>query len=362
MNSRLPRTRTAFAVILTVLVLGPTVVLFSRVWQDNSDQNDTTVREQQGVEYLTALSPLVNALIEDQSTAVHGGTNRPKSLDPAIARIAAVDARLGGPLKTTARWSDLRQRISQLPKATGSLLVVYQAHVEVTDLLLALYGVVQRNGQLRSDADNDLSRLQQAVAIEMPSAVIGSSRLGDTSFILRDSPAAAKPTVAVGFGKELLDVQQSVNALTDDLRAAVDDTASSTLSGSLVGTLDSFRQSIDMMSRGANPGGTPNLATMASAQGALQAALTALSSVTLNEMSRLLDARTASVRYRQQEAIAMGSIAAALVLAAALLAALPQRRRDEKPVSADYGEHLSDDQPQPSSAIPTRRERSGAVR
>ena len=159
MNSRRTRLRSALAVILTVLVLVPTAVLFSRVWSENSDLRAGTELEQQGVEYITALSPLVSALVEQQSSALQGVNEPPKSLAPALARVSAVDARLGDSLKTKARWTTLQQKIAKLPKTAGGPLPVFQAHVEVTDLVLALYSTIRRNSHLSRDPDNDLSNL-----------------------------------------------------------------------------------------------------------------------------------------------------------------------------------------------------------
>jgi hypothetical protein len=376
MNSRRTRLRSALAVILTVLVLVPTAVLFGRVWSENSDQRAGTELEQQGVEYLTALSPLVSALVEQQSAALQGVNDPPKSLDPAIARVAAVDARLGDSLKTKARWGSLRQKIAKLPKVAGTPLVVYQAHVEVTDLVLALYSTIRRNSHLNRDPDNDLSNLQQAVAIDMPTTVVRGSRMGDYAAILQAVTGKTRAAITVQFGEEVLAVQDSVDSLTDNLQAAVDDTNSSTLSGSLVSTLDSFRRGVESMARGANPGGAPNVATMAIAQSSLQTALNSLSSVTLKEMARLLDDRMSTLNYRRGEAVAMGLLAVLLVLAALIWPAV-SRRRDSTGLptpgettrdlvssrsSGGYGNNQYDQVPNYGEANPTRRERSGALR
>ncbi len=377
MNSRRTRLRSAIAVILTVLVLVPTAVLFGRVWSDNSDRRAATELEQQGVEYITALSPLVSALVEQQSSALQGVNEPPKSLAPAIARVAAVDARLGEPLKTKARWATLQTKIGKLPKVAGSPLLVYQAHVEVTDLVLALYSTVRRNSHLNRDPDNDLSNLQQAVAVDMPDTVIRGSRMGDYAAILQVVTGKTRSALAVQFGEEVLAVQDAVDSLTDNLQTAVDDTNSPTLSGSLVSTLDSFRRGVESMARGANLGGAPNVATMAIAQSSLQTALNTLSSVTLKEMARLLDDRMSTLNYRRGEAVTMGLLAVLLVLVAVIWPAV-SRRRNPAPAptppgettrdivssrsGGGYGNNQYDQVPNYGEANPTRRERSGALR
>jgi len=378
MNSRRTRLRSAIAVILTVLVLVPSAVLFGRVWQENSRQTTQTDLEKKGVEYIAALTPLVSALAEAQSSAIQGVAAPPDSLKSAVSKVAAADAKLGDDLKTRERWADLSAKIAKLPKASGGSLAVLQAHIEVSDLALALYGAVRRNSQLNRDPASDMNNLQQAVAIDMPTTVVLASRMGDFANILQTATGANRNLIAIQFGEEALAVQDSVTALTDDLQAAVDDTTSPTLSGSLVTTLDSFRRGVESMTRGANPGGAPNVATMSTAQTALQTALSTLAGVTLKEMAKLLDDRSDSLSYRRTEAVATGLLAVLLVLAALIWPAM-SRRREPQPADRPIGESTRDI---PSAAIPapggyggqydvapaygdidpTRRERSGALR
>jgi len=380
MNSRRTRLRSALAVILTVLVLVPTAVLFGRVWSENSVQRDQTNLEKKGVEYITALTPLISALAESQSSALQGVTAPPDSLTAAVARVTAVDNSLGDDLKTKERWADLQSKIGKLPKTTGGTLAVLQAHVETSDLALALYAAVRRNSELNRDPDSDISNLQQAVAIDMPTTVVLVSRMGDFANILQSPNAQIRATVGVQFGQEVLAVQDSVNKLTESLQAAVDDTRSSTLSGSLVSTLDSFRRGVESMTRGANPGGAPNVATMSTAQTALQTSLNALAGVTLKEMANLLEDRSDKLAYRRGEALVMGLLAVLLVLAALIWPMALRRREPAAPAptaptgesnrdvasarpAAGYGGGGPYDlQPAYGDIDPTRRERSGALR
>ena len=212
----------------------------------------------------------------------------------------------------------------------------------------------------------------------MPTTVIRGSRMGDFAAILQGVTGKNKGLITVQFGEEVLAVQASVDSLTDNLQAAVDDTNSPTLSGNLVSTLDSFRRGVESMARGANPGGAPNVATMAIAQSSLQTALNTLSSVTLKEMARLLDDRMSTLNYRRGEAVTMGLVAVLLVLAALIWPAL-SRRRDPVPApktppgettrdivssrsAGGYGNNQYDQVPNYGEANPTRRERSGALR
>jgi hypothetical protein len=379
MNSRRTRLQTALAVITAVLVLVPAGVLFTRVWQENSKQRDRTALERQGVEYLSALTPLISSLAEAQSTALQGVSEPPGSLTTAVSQVAATDARLGKALQSTQRWTALQDRIGKLTKLTGNPVTIYQSYTQATDLVLALYVAVRRNSELNHDPDNDMSNLQQAVAVDMPTTVVRVGRMGDLANLMPAVPAASRARFAALFGQEVLAVQESVNRLTDNLQAAVDNANRSTLSGSLVTTLDSFRRGVESMTRGANPGGTPNAATMSTAQSTLQTALGGLAGVSLKEMERLLTARMDTLDYRRLEALGAAAAALLLVLLAALLPALAGRRKAEPVARPAPGESTRDvvlnrpgpsgfgnnpyGQPPPYGEVnPTSREQSGALR
>ncbi|WP_307872746.1 hypothetical protein [Paractinoplanes ovalisporus] len=358
-------------------------MLFARVWTDNSDKRDSTDMEKKGVEFITALTPLVSALAESQSTAVQGVSEPPQSLAAAVAGVTAADAKLGDELRTKERWADLKDKIGKLSKVTGPVASL-NAHVEVTDLTLALYSAVRTNAELNRDPDGDVSNLQQAVAIDMPVTIVRVNRMGDYAGLIQNPalPAASRTQVQGQFAHEVLAVQDSVKQLTDDLQKAVDNTQSATLSSSLVSSLDSFRRGVESMVRGADPvGGEPSVATMTTAQSTLQGALSNLAGVTLREMDRLLDDRLDSLNYRRVEAVIMGALAL-LFVAGALIWPAFSRRREAEPAPAPerpIGESTRDvalNQPPggyggPGSYNqapgygefdPTRRERSGAVR
>ena len=370
MISRPTRLRSALAVIMAALVLVPTSVLFTRVWQGNSDQRTRTDLERYGVEYLIALYPLISALAESQSSALQGVKEPPDSLAAAVSRVSTLDVGPDDPLKIKERWAGLQARIGKLPKVTGGEAAVYQAHVEVADLALALYGAVRRNSELNRDPDSDISNLQEAVAVDMPTTVVRVSRMGDLASILQTATGPRRDSITVQFGQEVLAVQDAVDSLTQNLQAAVGNTSSTTLSGSLVTTLDSFRRGVESMTRGANPGGTPNAATMSTAQSALQSAVSSLAGVTLTEMSHLLDERADDLGYRRAEGITMGLLAVLLVLGA-LIWPLTGRRTEAAVKAAPSeparrvalsGHDPYGRPPSPDDADPAQREQSGAVR
>ncbi|XVV12485.1 hypothetical protein ACQP2X_48180 [Actinoplanes sp. CA-131856] len=362
-------------------MLVPTAVLFGRVWTDNADHRDQTELEKKGVEYLTALSPLVSSLAESESTAIQGVAEPPDSLKVAVAKVSDVDNRLGDDLKTKERWADLQQKIGKLAAVKGPTNV-YAAHVEVTDLILELYVTVRRNAELNRDPDSDISNLQEATAVDMPTTVVRVNRMGDQANLLQAAKGPAQANLRVQFGQEVLAVQESVNKLTNNLQAAVDNTSSPTLSGSLVSSLDSFRRGVESMTRGASLTNV-NVATMSTAQSTLQTALSTLSGITLKEMERLLDDRLGSLNYRRTEAVIMGVLAVLLVLGAVAWPVVSRRREaaaEPPPAPRQPGESTRDvalSQPggnpgygtNPYGQIPaygeldpTQRERSGALR
>ncbi|MEU8237383.1 hypothetical protein AB0C07_03975 [Actinoplanes missouriensis] len=381
-NSRRARLRSALAVVLTVLVLLPAAALFLRVLDDNTKQRDRLTLENQGVEYLTALSPLVSALAESQSSALQGVAAEPASLTAAVARVQEADARLGEALDTSERWAGLKDKIGRLPNVTGDAATIYEAHVEVSDLTLALYSAVRENSTLNRDEESDIWFLQEAAAVDMPEAVTAVSRMGDTANLVAAAKSKQKAALNVKFGYEVLAVQNAGDELTDNLQAAVEDTESATLAGNLVSNLNSFKRGIEDANRGANFGGSPNVSAMVTAQSTLQTALNALSGVVLKEMKTLIDDRIDALNYRRAEAWGLLAVAVALIVVATFWTRARARQVtdsiDDGPsrdvsVQGDAGANPYSgpnpyDQAPNYGEIPnygdnaTRRERSGALR
>jgi hypothetical protein len=383
-TTRPSRLRAALAALVTILILAPAGVLFAWVWNDNQDQRHSTKREQQGVEYLTSLSPLISGLVEAQSSALQGVSTAPASLTAAVARVATVDQRLGDTLSTHERWSGLRDKIQRLPSVAGSGVEIFQAHVEVTDLALALYNAVRNDSGLVRDPDNDLSNLQQALAVDLPATVVEVSRMGDLSQMVANITGSAaqrqqaQAILVPQFGAAVQQVNTDVASLTDNLQSAVDDTKSTTLSGNLVTSVDSFRRGVESFTRGADPtGGKPNTATMATAQSQLQSSLSGLSGVLVREMNGLLKDRLDRLDTRRLEGLITAGVLVLLVLIAVILP-LTGRRRGGAPMGGEhtgrgmtvsperpdngYGGGPLDQMPAYGEVNPTRRERSGALR
>ena len=383
-GDRPSRLRSALASLLTLLILIPAGFLFVLLWQDLEDEGNRTRLEKQGVEYLTGLAPLVSALAEAQSSALQGVSASPTSLTGASNRVAEVDQRLGESLGTRERWTGLREKIGALPGVTGNRLEVFQAHVEVTDLAMALYRAVLDNSGLSRDPDNDLAHLQTALGIDLPTTVVQVSRMGDLSLLNAnitgnaDQRAEAQAAIGPQFGAAVQSANAGVASLTDNLQAAVNDTGSTTLSGNLVTTVDSFRRSVEAYIRGATPSGNapPNAAAMATAQSQLQTSLTSLAAVVIREMTGLLDDRRDRLDTRRIQILVAAGLIVLLTLIVIIVSVTGRRGgRMAPPPGAEsgrdmpggppdeYGDGRLDPAPPHGDKIhPTRRERSGVLR
>lgn len=370
-ENRRNRLGNALAALLTILLLVPVGILFVQVWNAAEADRAAARMERQGVEYLTRLTPLVTVLAESQASALQGVSAPPAALEQAVADVADADRRLGAALGTRERWAGLRDGIAGLSTA-GTGAAAFQAHVEVTSLLLALHNAVRDNSQLARDPDSDVAHLQEAAAVGLPTAVTQATRMADLSLLVPRADDTARRLLAPQFGAAVLSVDSTVNALTDSLQAAVDDTGSRTLSSSLISPLDAFRRGIEELQRGANPTGQPDAAALATARSRLTQTTTGLATPILQEMDGLLRARLDAIAERQRNAAVTATGAGLLAFLALVIPPLVRRRRRppdgsdvRRPAVVDSGHVASLHDPESAygdEVSPTRRERSGALR
>jgi hypothetical protein len=378
-ENRRNRLRSAVAAVLTVLLLVPVSILFLQIWRSTTDDRDTATRERHGVEYLTQLGPLLTALAEAQAAAMQGGP-APAALQTAATSVGELDNRLGTELGTHDRWSGLKKEIDALPSASGGPVKVFQAHVEAQELLLALYRAVRDNAILTRDPDNDISHLQQAIGDELPTAVTQAARMADLSMIVGSVDGIAKQQLGAQLAASFQSVDAAVGRMTDDLQSAREDTASGTLSSSLLAPLDSFRAGIEGLVRGASAP-APNAAALSVARTKMQQSVTGLSGTALGETDALLRTRLTSLDTERRNMLIVVGAAALLALLAVVIPVTGRRRPSAPPGRAapasaahdwdadDFGPRpglgasLHDPTPQRGDEAPaTRRERSGALR
>jgi hypothetical protein len=351
----------------------PVGILFLQIWNSTSDDRDMARNERHGVAYLTRLGPLLTALAEAQAAALQGRTAAPASLTAAVAGVAEADSRLGAALGTTDRWNGLRDKISELPRVTGGTLPVFQANVEASDLLLALYSAVLDNSRLVRDPDNDVSHLQVAVGQDLPTAVVQGARAADLSLLVAHAAAAEKAQLGPQLGATLAAVDGAVGRLTDNLQAASTETGSGTLSSNLLGTVDGFRGGVEALVRGATATGKPDIAGLTGARVAMQRAVTGLSNTILSEMDGLLRTRMDDVETDRRWALITAGAAVLIALLALIVPLFGRRRRGAAPGRSDgapagragaptFGDDPFDPEPYGNEVPATRRERSGALR
>jgi hypothetical protein len=380
-ENRRNRLRATTAAVLTVLLLVPFGLLFARYWDSVTERRDQTVKERQGVEYVTRLLPLLSALAEGQATAVRGGKSAPPALREAVNGVTQIDQRLGADLGTRERWADLRTKIDELPRATGGPAGILDAHIVVGDLLLGLFDAVRDKSRLDRDPDNDVSHLQEAIAGDLPEAVNQANRMADLSLLLATAAAPVRQRLTPPFGASVQAVDDAVDALTEHLEESVTDTSSRTLSGNLIAPLDAFRRSIETLNRDVNPTDKPNAAALTVSRTALLQSLGGINSTVLREMDGLLQQRLDDIDADRREAV-LTAVAAGLIALLALATAVGPVFRRRRPATATpgtgdrgpnrandvvavpaYGHSLPDPVPPFGNPVPpTRREQFGALR
>jgi hypothetical protein len=375
-DGRRNRLRSVVTAVLTVLLLVPVGILFVQISDTTGADRTATESERRGVEYLTRLGPLLTAIVGAQGAALQGRPATPPALTAAVADVAEVDVRLGTALGTTNRWDGLRAKIQGLPAASAKApLDGFLAHVEATELLLALYGAVRDNSQLIRDPDNDVSHLQQAVTGDLPDAVSLSARTADLSLIVANAPKAQKELLGPQLAAVTMGIDVSVGRLTDNLQAAATDTGSATLSSNLLASVDGIRQGVEGLVRAAT-GDTPDVTGLNTARAALQKATTGLSDTILTEMDGLLHSRLDDIDSTRLRALITAGAAVLIALIVIVVTPWLGRRRSatDTPTAgasgrvrpgtagtAAFGDPY-DPEPYGHEVPATRRERSGALR
>lgn len=359
------------ALVLALLI--PIITLFWMTWQANQGNSESATFERHGVNYVDALISLELSLAESQTATMTGQAVPAEQLAQSVEGVADVDEQYGDELRTHERWSELRAKIEALPSWNDNATAAYTASEETADLLLALIDKVRMSSGLTRDPDADTYYLQDAVAQELPEAIVASSRLVGLS-LLTSTQSNNDQSASLN---ELLSARSmltsNIDDLADDVRETVDTTESKTLGGSLLTPLDAFRQAVDALIPAATAMDGYALA-IDSAQvigswGEAQTAVTTLVTAMLGEADGLLEDRIDSLR---SEAI---STLAALVTAV-LLAVIPtsvqlrsECRRRRQPASSPEQSSselvVGDLSPEPmrsDSLMIAVRERSGAAR
>jgi hypothetical protein len=355
-------TRVATAVAVAVAVLLPLAVLFAQVWSSTSATRSFTADERRGVAYLEPLTRLLSATTEAQSAAVRGRTVDAASVRSAVAAVDQVDARLGRQLRTTDRWTDVRQLVQQrLTVRTWTAPTAYTQYSDVNTKLLELTRTVGDNSRLVLDPAIDAYYVMNASLLRVPEILVDSGRYTDLSVLFPNGGGdATRAQLAAARNRIAADETD----LSAGLLKAFAQTDSSTLGPGLTRPLDDFRTAVDAVAPSASllaPAPERSVPDLIANQDALQQATLSLQDASLEQLDDLLADRAGGQTRNQVVAVLAAVIG---ILVAAVLARLawrwapprPRRRAvhpDDEPVAP---------RPANGTRVPVHAERSGGAR
>ncbi|MFD0969907.1 hypothetical protein, partial [Plantactinospora endophytica] len=319
------RNGTALRVLLAVALLVPAGVLFSSTWRSNDDQLAVAERERHGVEYLRSLGQLTLALVDAQSGAVAGRSAAAAALRTAVEQTSAIDVRYGAELRTSERWAGLHAKIEALPdRPPANRQESWSTYTETTDLLLALYAKVRETSGLIRDPESDSFHLQDAVAEELPEALVAAGRLADRT-VLASARSADRLRTAADLALARAAVLEPADDLVDNLRAAVENTSSRSLGGNLLSRLDGYQRAVEDLARLTRDPAAADPIQVGAARSAAQLAGSGLGTIILAELDMLLRDRADGLTGDRRIAVGALALTVLLVLAVAALPLLAAR-------------------------------------
>ena len=329
--------------LLIAALLAPVGLLLAQSWQHTSEDRDQASRARLGVEYLRALAPITEALVEAQSAAVSGRPVPGEPLTRAVEQAATVDARIGGELLSQERWAGVRAKLEALRgRSAADPEAAYTAYGEVSDLLLALHRKVRESSGLVRDPEADSFFLQDSAGQELPEAVVAAGRLADLATLVSRRPAAEQPRGLL----ELTGLRVSALApaadLVDNLRSAVDGSESTDLGANVLTPLDTYQRSVEALSAYSLPGketGVVNPSQLSAAALNSHRSARQLQPVILTELDAVLAERIDRLD-RNRWLTAGAAVVAVLLLGwlAALLVAAARRAQRRVALAATHAE------------------------
>jgi hypothetical protein len=326
--------------LLAMALLVPLAMLFAQSRQATEKERGSAVTELHGVEYLGALEQVTMALTDTQSAVVAGRSASREALKRAIDNTTAVDARVGDELRTRERWAGLRAKIDTLPqRGVAGADEAYAAYSEASDLVLALYGKVRESSGLVRDPQGDSYHLQDALAEELPEALVAAGRLADLAGLASTRGSADRVRTGTELATARAAVLSPAGDLVNDLLAAVDSTKSGNLSGKLLSRLDGYQRAIEALAAstragtsGPEAGISVDAARIAAARVSAESAARELSAVISTELDALIKTRIDGLDRQRRLTLGVAAVAVLLVLALATVAILgPHRRAPRQP-------------------------------
>ncbi|PZG13799.1 hypothetical protein C1I95_22965 [Micromonospora craterilacus] len=316
---RRPRTSGRLLPLLIATVLLLPVAFFVVQAQQLVDTDRKVVeRERLGVQYLRALGPVTEALVDAQSAAVTRQPLPRDALNRAVEQVTAVDVRIGGELSTSERWAGLRAKLEALPdRSLADPEAAFAAYGEVTDLLLALHGKVRETSGLIRDSGAASYFLQDGVGEEMPEAMVAAGRLTDLAVLIEQRPAADRVRSLSELGTLRFAALQPANDLVNNLRAVVDSTESADLGASVLTPFDAYQRAVEAMaihSQLTDRTGTVDITRLSAARAEAQRTAKQLQPVLLDEIDRLLVERIDQMDRNTRWILGAGGLAGLLLI------------------------------------------------
>lgn len=356
--------RVAVAVAVAVAVLAPLAVLCAQVWASTGSSLAFTRDERRGVVYLAPLTRLLAAATQAQSAAVRRQPADPAAVQAAVAEVDEVDGRLGGPLRTTDRWTKVRAIVQErTSRSWPEPSVAYTQFSDLSTALLELNSTVGDNSRLILDPAIDAYYVMNATLLRIPEILVDSSRYADLS-VLAAGAGARDATGLAQLSAARNRIATDATDLSDGLVKAFARTGSTTLGPGLTRQLDNFRTAVDAVAPSNSllaPVPRRSAADLAGDQEVLQRSALALQQAALGQLDLLLaDRENAKQRTR---ILALAVLAFGVLLAAGLATLawrfLPATAAPVEPVGGRHADHSANGAA-PGSGPPL--ERPGGVR
>ncbi|WP_346119926.1 hypothetical protein, partial [Micromonospora coerulea] len=318
--------------LLVAALLAPVGLLFAQTHRSTGDDRDLATRERLGVQYLRALGPVTDALVDAQSAAVSGRPVSRDALTAAVEQATTVDSAVGDQLRSHDRWSGLRAKLEALPdRGITDPQAAFVAYGEVTDLLLALYRKVRESSGLIRDPQPDSFYLQEGIGADLPQAIVAAGRLADLTALTAQRPAAERPRAIAELAALRVGALGPATELGADLLAAVDNSESTELGANVLTPLDTYQRAVEALAALSAPTGSSGTdpGQVAAARLNAQSAAKQLQPVILDQLDALLSERVDGLDRDRWVAVAAAALGVLLVVALAgvLLAARRRARR-----------------------------------
>lgn len=317
--------RVAIAIGVAVALLAPVATLCAQVWSSTGSSLDFTRDERRGVVYLAPLTRLLSAATQAQSAAVRQQPADPTAVRAAMSEVDAVDGRVGGPLRTTDRWTTVRGIVQErTSRGWPEPSVAYTQFSDLSTALLELNRTVGDNSRLILDPVIDSYYVMNATLLRIPGILVDSGRYADLS-MLATSAEAPDATGLAQLSAARNRIATNATDLSDGLVRAFARTGSTTLGPGLTRQLDNFRTAVDAVAPSTSllaPAPQRSLTDLAADQEVLQRAALSLQQAALDQLDLLLADRESD---RQRTRIVALAVAAIGVLVAAGLATLAWR-------------------------------------